>query len=235
MDNSLVEDPSLVDVKYVFDFKKGASKSFDTHVDLMSNTPVLYTKGNPVWGELDFHKCPHCPLSSGEHKYCPGALSIADIVEYFSSNPINNEEVKCTVILPDKYIVGEKHIYESISSLIGLRFATSLCPILREFKLMVRFHEPFSSPFYTVYRATSTFLLKQYFKKTDGQTPDWTLKGLKEFYEKLGVINCKMGERLKDTGAKHCAPCSIVLNVFTITMTLLFDEHLDILKELDRT
>lgn len=234
MDNSLVEDASLVDVKYIFDFKKGNSKSFETRVDLMSDRPIQYTQDNPPWSELDFHKCPHCPLSSRDHKYCPAALSITDIVEYFSTH-LKNEDAKCTVILPDRYVVSEKHIYESISSLIGLRFATSLCPLLREFKLMVRFHEPFSSPFYTVYRATSTFLLKQYFKQTDGQTPDWGLKSLKDFYEKLGVINLKIRNRLKETGSSHCDPCSIVLNVFTLTMTLLFNEHLDILKELDRT
>lgn len=232
MDNSLVEDASLIDIKYLFDFKKGDSRSFDTHVDLMSKTPVPYTQDNPAWAELDSQKCPHCPLSSREYKYCPAALSITDIVEYFSANP-RNEKTQCTVIFPDKYIVVEKPIYESISSLIGLRFATSFCPILREFRLMVRFHDPFSSPIHTVYRATSTYLLKQYFKQTNGQTPDWGLKSLKEFYEKLAVINRKMGDRLKKTGSSHCDPCSVVLNVFTLAMTLLFDEHVEILKELD--
>ena len=235
MDNSLVEDASIVDVKYIFDFKNGDSKSFSIHADLLSKTPVLYTKDPPAWTELNFHKCPHCPLSHEKDRYCPAALSITDIVEYFSRNP-KDEESKCTVVLPDKYIVGEKHIYESISSLLGLRFATSQCPILQEFRLMVRFHEPFTSPFYTVYRATSMYLLKQYFKKSNGESPDWELKGLKDFYEMIAVTNRKMGERLKETGSKHCAPCSMtVLNVLTLAMTLLIDEHLEILKELDRS
>ena len=235
MDNSLVQDPSLVEVRYIFEFKNGDHKSFDTRVDLLSRNQVLYSQASPSWCDLEFHKCPHCPLSSAENKSCPAALSIADIVEYFSENP-KNEEGKCTVILPDKKVVGEKHIYESVSSLIGLRCATSLCPVLREFKLMARFHEPFTNPFYTVYRATNMYLLRQFFKQKQGIAPDWELRGLKTFYEQIAVTNMKIGERLKETGSRHCAPCSMmILNVFTLTMTLLFDEHLDILRELDRS
>jgi hypothetical protein len=154
-------------------------------------------------------------------------------VEYFSNNPAP-EHARCTVILPEKKLVAEKPLQDILSCLMGLRMATSLCPYLSKLKLMARFHDPFVTPFCTVYRATSTYLLRQYFRKKEGKEPDWELKGLIALYENLGRVNQHIAERLKETRGMECAPCSMtVLSVFTVSMTLLFDEYLQVLRQLD--
>jgi hypothetical protein len=235
MDNNLVENAFIVDIKYKFEFEDGKTKTFDTNVDLTSKEIKSYSKKNFKWTELDFHKCGHCTLNSKDYPFCPAALSISDIVEYFSVHS-NYPEAKCTVILPEKNVAVEKPLSEILSSLMGLRLATSRCPFLSELKMMARFHEPFASPFYTVFRSTSAYLLKQYFLFNDGKKPDLNFIGLKHIYETLSISNQRMQDRLNDVSGSKCHPCSMsALSVLTVTMTLLFDEHLAILKELEQS
>ena len=231
---TLIENAFQVNIKYLLEFEDKNTKEFETNLDLTSTEVKYYTSEEFSWTKLDFHKCAHCTLSSEKFKHCPAAVSIADIIEYFSKHP-DYQEAKCTVIYPEKIVVVEKPVSDILSCLMGLRLATSLCPLLSELKMMARFHEPFASPFYTVYRATSMYLLKEYFISQDSKKNDFSFKGLKELYNKLSISNLRMQERLKGFPGHKCQPCSMnLLSVLTVTMTLLLDEHLSVLKELSQ-
>lgn len=40
----------------------------------------------PLWTELAYHQCSHCPYTKQERKYCMPALDLVPVVEYFSRN-----------------------------------------------------------------------------------------------------------------------------------------------------
>ena len=198
----------------------------------MSTVQEEYSQKQHKWAELDFHKCDHCPLSSDEHQYCPASVSIADIIEYFNDHP-GHTHARCIVHTQGKTIVADKSIQEALTALIGLRLASSKCPILSHMKPMARFHDPFLSPYQLVYRATSMFLLGQYIRHREGESAEWSGDGLKTLYDKVGRVNMKLSERIRSAGEVESTPCSMMIfSVLTISMTLLFDEHLEILKGL---
>ncbi len=232
VDEGLVDAPFSVRADYTFEFVDGTTVTFPVQADLTSNTMETHSPNRPSWVALDCRKCEHCPLSKKESPECPAALSVVDVVEYFSKN-FTQKLSKCVVTLPGKSVTTHKNLRESLSSLIGLRLGASLCPYLSQFKPMARFHEPFSTPYETVYRSTSMYLLKQYFQYKEGKPADWDMKGLKTLYEQVSLVNLRLSERLKSAEGFECQPCSMdVLSVFTLSMTLLLEEHLKILREL---
>ena len=232
MDESLVEDAHRVKVRYEYKFDDGSGVEFQVDADLMSSVQEEYSDHRYEWAELEFQKCDHCPLSSTEHKYCPAALSLTDIVEYFGTHP-HHQQARCTVHVPGRTIRVTKGIQEAVAALIGLRLASSKCPILSQLKPMARFHEPFSYPYYTVYRATSMYLLGQFFNKRKGETPDWDLDKLTELYDAIGLVNMNISERLKAAKQLQNSPVSLMIfSVYSLSMTLLFEEHIEVLQGL---
>lgn len=225
----LVNHPFRINVAYEFAFENGLKSSFSVDSDLLAKDQDTYTSDAPEWTALKNHQCQNCPLSPDQSAGCPAAISIADIVSFFSRESAPGETVNCTVKMPGKTVTANKKTQEALASLVGLRMASSKCPHLSPMRLMARFHEPFSNPFVTVFRSTSSYLLQQYLLARKGETPDWELGGLKSRYENLSIINRQIAKRLKDPG---CGASIQVLSLFSVTMTLLLEEHLDILKEL---
>ena len=135
--------------------------------------------------------------------------------------------------MPEKTEMGEKPLQDSLYSLIGLRMATSACPILSRFKPLARFHEPFASPFYTMQRTMSSYLLGQFFKNKKDRTGEFDFKGLKNFYSLINTVNTKMALRLAEAEVMDATPNSImILSLFGTSVTFFFDDYLDILKKL---
>jgi hypothetical protein len=229
---SIVDDPFQVDVTYTFRFNDGTSRSFPVTTDLTSNQVQQYTPTAPAWTALGLHQCPGCPLNPAEFPQCPAAVSLVDIIEYFSQTK-SYSTCDCVVQLPTKEVlVKNKPVQDALYPLIGLRLATSLCPSMKHFKPLSRFHEPFASPFYTVFRATSYFVLsKQLRHKTAAHPLDF--KELQKFYEHIGMVNRQLVRRLEETDIKDATPNSIfVLSLFGISMTMLFDDYLEVLEQL---
>ena len=228
---SLVRDPYKLHVVYNFEFPNGEHKSFEVDADLTSNEVKHYSPNTYTWAELEFNKCANCPLGK-QHKYCPAALSLVDIIEYFSTHQSYATSL-CRVEFPEKTVTAQKSLQETLYPLMGLRMATSQCPVLRKFKAMARFHEPFSSPYYTVYRALSQYLLGRYFANQKTENPDWTLDGLRRFYVDVKAVNEKLAERLVAAKVMDATPNSIViLSMFSMSMTSLFDAYLGIVEKL---
>lgn len=76
---------------------------------------------------------------------------------------------------------------------------------------MARFHLPLASIEETVYRATSMYLLAQYFACRGGKRPDLDLGGLAQIYAGLEVINLAMAQRLRGASEEDAAVNAVVI------------------------
>jgi len=62
---------------------------------------------------------------------------------------------------------------------------------------MARFHLPFADVDETLYRATSMYLLAQYFRQQEGKAGDFELEGLKHIYDNIQLVNAAVADRLR--------------------------------------
>jgi hypothetical protein len=51
----------------------------------------------PSWTQLEFHKCPHCPLKPEFHSHCPLAVSLVGIVQPFDGL-LSHDKMRLDVI-----------------------------------------------------------------------------------------------------------------------------------------
>ena len=116
----------------------------------------------PGWAELNFFQCPNCPLQEKHNKYCPVALSIAEMVGFFK-DWTSNEEVDLLIETKERNYLQHTTLQNGLSSLVGIYMVTSGCPVMDKLKPMVRFHLPFATGEETKYRAISMYLTAQYF------------------------------------------------------------------------
>ena len=120
-------------------------------------------KQKPGWTKLLYHQCACCSLDSRNHSYCPIAINIAEVVESFKN--INSSE-RCIVrcVTPERLYGKKTLVQDGLFSILGIIMATSNCPTMNFLKPMARFHLPFASTQETIFRATSIYLLRQYFE-----------------------------------------------------------------------
>src|SRR5688500_6567464 len=87
----------ILEYVYRFQFKNGETQYFSVGLDQRSlsllgrATPPL-----PAWTELEFRKCPNCPLDPERVKHCPAAVGLVDVIETFGPR-ISYEEVEVRV------------------------------------------------------------------------------------------------------------------------------------------
>ena len=122
---------------------------------------------------------------------------------------------------------------QAVSSLMGLVVATSGCPHTAFFKPMARFHLPLANTEETIYRASSMYLLAQYFLKKAGKDPDMELEGLKEIYRDLETLNTYMAERIRAAISKDAAVNAIViLDFFAKDFSFAIEDQLEEIQHL---
>jgi hypothetical protein len=98
---------------------------------------------------------------------------------------------------------------------------------------MARFHLPFADEVETLYRATSMYLLAQYFKKKANKTPDFKLNGLNKIYHNLHLVNTSLAYRLRNASQTDSTVNALVLlDVFTKTLPSAIEESLKELRYL---
>ncbi|MFC1563524.1 DUF6901 family protein, partial [candidate division KSB1 bacterium] len=185
----------------------------------------------PKWVDLDFYKCSNCLFDEKIDQHCPAALSMIDVIEFFSEF-VSFTEADVVVETEESTLHKHTSLQNGISSLIGLIMASSGCPILGKLKPMARFHLPFASAEETVFRAMSTYLLAQYFRKLHGKTPDWELENLEQFFNEIHTVNKDFALRLKHI---HIHDASLnALNILdTFANFILYEIHKHVLKELE--
>lgn len=85
---------------------------------------------------------------------------------------------------------------EALRSLLGLKMATSGCPVLSELKPMALHHLPFANSDEFVMRSVGYYLLQQLFAQRKQEAADWELKGLVERNQRLQLVNQALWQRI---------------------------------------
>ncbi|HKJ07570.1 MAG TPA: hypothetical protein VKA76_00635, partial [Gammaproteobacteria bacterium] len=140
-----------------------------------------------------------------------------------------------TVHTPERTVTTNTTLQRGLSSLVGLVLATSGCPHAAFFRPMARFHLPLADENETIYRATSMYLLAQYFVHREGREADLGLSGLTAIYNDVQTINRALAERLR-VACEQDAPVNavVLLDVIAKAMPLTIGSQLAELRHLFR-
>ncbi len=198
-------------IQYCFRLPDHSSEDFKLELDprnleLTGNIP----QSLPTWTELYFHQCPHCPLEVVTDPYCPLAANLVNIVQRFDGL-ISYDKIRVDVITQERRISQHTTAQKGISSMMGLVIATCGCPHTAFFKAMGRFHLPLASSEETIFRATSMYLLAQYFLKMEGRHADFELGGLTKIYNNMQIVNVAIANRLRSTSMSDSLINAIVI------------------------
>lgn len=200
-----------LDIRYHFSLQNGSHLDFDVKLDPSTLNQIDdSTDHHPDWTALAFHQCSNCPLDPSISPYCPVALNIIKLMEG-CSGLVSYEKVRLDVTTPERTVSKDTTAQAGISSLLGLIVATSGCPHTGFFKPMARFHLPFASEAETIYRASSMYLLAQYFIRKQGGEADLDMEGLVKIYRNLQIVNTALAARLRAASQQDAAVNAVVL------------------------
>jgi len=220
-------------IRYCFKFEDDTQEIFNLELDannleIVGNAPAIL----PQWTNLDFHQCPHCPLNTNTHPNCPLCVNLANVVRRFDS-VLSYDQVQLDVITEERCVSQQTTAQRGISSMLGLVIATCGCPHTIYFKPMARFHLPLSTEEETIYRAASMYMLAQYFLEKKGKTVDIELKGLRQIYINIHLVNSTIVSRLRVASKTDSSINSIImLDMFAKAMPYVIEEHLDEIRYL---
>ncbi len=223
----------IINIQYAFKMDEQRLEIIDLQLDTQT-LDLLNSPGEnlPFWAQLDFHQCPHCPLDSLKNPVCPVAATLVDIVDRFE-NVMSYDELDLEVTTTARHVFQHTTAQRGISSLLGILFPSCGCPHTVFFKPMVRFHLPLATGEETVFRASSMFLLAQYYLREKKTSGDLNFDGLKRIYENMNLVNMNVAERLRNASCTESSVNAIaLLAAFAHTMPLLIEEQLDELRHL---
>lgn len=215
-------------IQYHFELPDGNEEIFDlildaTRIELLDNIPAHL----PPWTALDFHQCPHCTLSIDQHPHCPLAANLVNIVSRFNRF-VSYDTLGVKVIIGSKTISQTTTVQAGVSSMMGLIIATCGCPHTLFFKPMACFHLPMASEEETVYRATSMYLLAQYFIARQGGTFEQDFSGLMEIYSNIHTVNVATAARLRAASETDSSVNAIIiLDMFAKALPYAIKESLE--------
>ena len=227
-------DESRLVFVYKMKFTEEYTLEFPVHIDKATNTFIVLTPQNPApfWTELDYHQCSNCPLLKENTPFCPVAVNLVPLIALCGAMA-SYENVYVEVIAPERNISSETSAQRVLSSILGLIIATSPCPHTEYFKPMARFHLPLASEDETIYRASSTFLLAQYFLFKEGKAYSCDLDGLTKIYAEMKVVNRGLARRVKAAISEDAAVNGIILlDLLTQSVTWSIEDGLEGLRYL---
>jgi hypothetical protein len=211
----------------------GREERFELNLDRRSLQIIMDVGGQmPDWTALDVNQCENCPLDRSASPQCPAAVNMVPLVQRFDTL-LSFDETNVLVITDERQVYGKTTIQRAVCSLMGLLMATSDCPLMDFFKPMARFHLPFASTAETIWRATSAYLMAQYFQNSDGAEPDIHFKGLSRIYEEVQIVNLAFAKRLRKACRQDSMINAIVLlDMFAQSMPSAIDESLEQIRYL---
>ncbi len=216
------------DIEYIFTLPDGSREVFLFQLD--PDTLELTTPQSvfmPAWTELGDHRCANCPLNPATHERCPLAASLVPVVHRLGGL-LSWDLVRIEVINAERTISQQTSAQRAIGSMLGLINSVSGCPHLAYFRPMARFHLPLASREETIYRATSMYLLAQYFRAHAGQSPDPELHGLQEIYHNVQIVNAGMVQRLRHaTESDYMVNAVVFLDLYAVAVQQTITESLD--------
>lgn len=226
-------DMDPIKIKYIFRWPDAGEDSYElaldgATLDIISPRPDKI----PQWARLDFNKCPSCPLDAVSSPHCPLALALVSLNSSFA-HLASYEKAHVAVITAERTTMKDTTAQQAVSSLMGLISACSGCPHTRFFKPMARFHQPFATGLETIYRASSMYMLAQYFLKTEGREADSGLAGLNGIYLSLHEVNTYCAMRLRHGASGDSTVNAVVLlDMFAKSMPYAIEDSLEELGHL---
>lgn len=143
--------------------------------------------GLPHWTLLEHRMCPGCPLA-GKAARCPAAVGARDIIEAFQ-DVASTGQLLVTVTTPQRELRRHVDAQTAVRSMLGLALASSGCPELAPLRPLAIHHLPFADVQETLFRTVGSWMVRQYFEAKHGGTPDFGLVKLREYYDRLQVVN----------------------------------------------
>ena len=138
------------------------------------------------------------------------------------------DNVSVEVITERRTIRKITDAQDALSAVLGLVIPTSGCPHTGYFRPMARFHLPMADTDETIYRATSMYLLAQYFKKKKGQNHEQDFNGLKKIYQNMQILNAAIADRLRAaTRTDASVNAIILLDMFAQALPFAIEDSLD--------
>jgi hypothetical protein len=186
----------------------------------------------PPWAQLHCQQCKHCPYKEGSSpKYCPAAVQLSLVVTDLDKIA-SFEHMQVCIKTPERTIIQSVSAQQAIGSLLGLLFASSGCPHTEFLLPMAKFHQPFSTPEETLWRASGSFLLAQYFRNLNNEKSE-SLDDLMRRYGNLEVLNGAMVKRLKNqVDTDSCLNAIILLDNYAKMYPLFLEKSLVSLRPL---
>jgi len=223
---------TTIAITYILTFEDEKSETFEFCFDATDMRLHLDTPDQPPsWTRLDFHQCPNCSLHLETCQHCPPAVSLSAIVNQIGDMP-SYEGVEMRVITQEREIRQKTTIQNVLSSMLGLIMASSDCPIASYFRPMARFHLPLANLDETIFRATSTYLLAQYFRAQKDLPFDASLGGLVTIYKDMQTVNSTFAERLRQSGEVSETNAIAQLDINAQTLPVVISDNVDDLYEL---
>lgn len=197
---------------FEFLFEDGLKKTFTVNLesvtlDIITSPP---TDDAPDWTRLTHCQCPNCPLDPALHLYCPIAINLVDLVDFFKHS-LSYEKTDLRIKTERRTSEKQTSLQEGVSSLMGMYMVTSGCPIMDKLRPMLRAHIPFSTAQETQYRQLSMYLLAQYFLYKKGKTPDWDMEKLKLLFQDIQVVNQNFWKRFASAQIEDASLNALVL------------------------
>jgi len=206
---------AVLTIVYRFEFDDGPASEF--RIDLDAKTleliaaliPALRDSELPDWIRLENAQCPNCPLHASESPRCPIAVSLVDIVDFFASHR-GHDEALVSARTPARTVTKRCSLQVGISSLMGLIFPASGCPIVAPLRPLLRSHLPFATSHETIPRVAGWYLLQQFHNKQAGRAADWDLTGLQDLFENIGVMNANLPKRLDEPKVEDASRNAVI-------------------------
>lgn len=110
---------SHFNITYLFKLSDTSEKVFSLTLDESTldlvNTPEVEM---PFWAELDYHKCPHCPLPSKTISHCPLTASLVPVVQEFQAI-LSYQSTYLQVITKERIVSQETTAQRALGSFMG--------------------------------------------------------------------------------------------------------------------
>jgi hypothetical protein len=226
-----MSEKKFITFDYSFVFEGKENIDFSINLDAHSLNYISDAQDVPAdWALLENDKCPNCTLDATTSPYCPVCLRIHNVLLPFL-NTASFEKVKVIVRSAERTYSSDTSVQKGLSSMLGIYMVTCGCPIMAYLKPMVRYHLPFASLEDTIYRAVSSYLLRQYFKHKRKEKADWDLKGLIDIYKEVQIVNEALVERFRSLTKKDASVNAIILlDIFAKELPYSIEDRL---KELE--
>lgn len=217
-------------IEYTFSFTDNTKQSF--RIDLDKSTSYITTsKLKPDWAKLLNDQCPNCPLDLEKHEFCPVALNMSDLTDFFK-DVFSYTEAKIEIKTRDRSYFKETSVQDGLSAMYGIVMVTSGCPILDKLRPMVKTHLPFSTTRESLYRALSMYLTAQFLRKKKGLHANLSIDGLLDIYSEISIVDRAFCNRMANHFDRDAnINAVVILNSFAEFTTLSIKE--DYLEELE--